>query len=374
MKLRIGILGTRGIPNYYGGYEQAVSFLAPGLAKRGHEVTVYNTHNHPYHGKNWNGVEIVRRRDPERTLGTAGQFVYDLNCIWHARRRNYDVLLMMGYTSSSLWGRFYPKKTVIITNMDGLEWKRSKYSVPVQKYLRYAEKLAIRYSDYLIADSPGIQNYLNDKYKIPSQYIPYGANIFDNDNIEQLKEYRVNPHEYFMMMARMEPENNIEVVLKGFQESNSRKKFIVVGNYSNKYGKSLRQKFNHDKQIVFTGALFDQQLLHSLRTYCSLYFHGHSVGGTNPSLLEAMASRALIAAHRNDFNHSILGNDAFYFSSASEVKSIIDESKEDKQGLMIGNNLEKVRNSYNWQRITEAYESFMFRCFDEKHRRITVTI
>src|SRR5689334_21791534 len=141
-QLKLGILGTRGIPNNYGGYERAASFLSVGLVKKGFDVTVYNSLNHPYQEKEWNGVEIVRCYDPEHRAGTAGQFIYDLNCIRHARARNYDVLLLLGYTSSSVWGRFYPKKTVIISNMDGLEWKREKYSMTVRKYLQYAEKWA----------------------------------------------------------------------------------------------------------------------------------------------------------------------------------------------------------------------------------------
>ena len=115
MQLKIGISGTRGIPNYYGGYEQCVSFLAKGLADRGHMVSVYNSHNHPWKLRSWNGVEIIHCKDPEYRIGTAGQFLYDLNCLRDAQKKNYDILLMMGYTSSSVWGRFYPKKTVILT-------------------------------------------------------------------------------------------------------------------------------------------------------------------------------------------------------------------------------------------------------------------
>src|SRR5688500_16446735 len=135
MALKIAILGTRGIPNNYGGFEQIAGYLSKGLVEKGHSVTVYNSHKHPYKESIWNGVEIVRCFDPEFLIGTAGQFVYDLNCILHVRKRRFDIILMLGYTSSSVWKDLYPKNAVLITNMDGLEWKRPKYSKPVRKFL-----------------------------------------------------------------------------------------------------------------------------------------------------------------------------------------------------------------------------------------------
>jgi glycosyltransferase involved in cell wall biosynthesis len=368
MKLKIAILGTRGIPNQYGGYEQAATSLAAGLAQKGHFVTVYNSHNHPYHDKNWNNVEIIHCYDPEYLTGTVGQFIYDLNCIFHARRKNYDAILQMGYTSSSIWGRFYPKKTLIISNMDGLEWKRSKYSAAVQHFLRYAEKLAIKYSDYYIADSPAIQNYLLEKYKISSEYIPYGAAIYNNEDKDVLNAYDISPGNYCLLIARMEPENNIETILNGFLASASDKKFIVVGNTNNQYGKNLRNKFGTATSIRFIGALYDQSKLHSLRAFSSIYFHGHSVGGTNPSLLEAMASRALIVAHDNPFNKTVLGMDGYYFSSAGDIENIIRTVMGDETNKrMIRNNLEKIKEHYNWEKVIEQYENFIFQCYTKMH-------
>ncbi|MEO5564237.1 MAG: DUF1972 domain-containing protein, partial [Chitinophagaceae bacterium] len=323
MKLKIAILGTRGIPNHYGGYEQAVSFLAPALVKKGHSVTVYNSHNHPYQESHWKGVEIIHCNDPENKLGTAGQFIYDLNCIRDARKKEYDVIMLMGYTSSSVWGKLYPKKPVIISNMDGLEWTRSKYSKPVRRFLHYAEKLAVRHSDFFIADSPGIQSYLQQAYHIDSAYIPYGAVIYQKKDDEILKEFNVRSCKYYLIISRMEPENNVETILDGYTKSDSVLKFLVVGNTGNKYGKYLVKKYSSNENIIFAGAIFDQKKLHSLKSFCKLYFHGHSVGGTNPSLLEAMVGRVPIAAHNNPFNKAVLGADAYYFSSPADVINII---------------------------------------------------
>src|SRR5689334_4059993 len=135
--MKIAIIGTRGIPNRYGGFEQITEFLSEGLVKQNHSVYVYNSHTHPYQEKTWKGVHIIHCYDPEHRLGTAGQFIYDLNCILDARKRDFDILLFLGYTSSSVWQIFFPRKSIIVSNMDGLEWKRSKYSRPVQRFLMY---------------------------------------------------------------------------------------------------------------------------------------------------------------------------------------------------------------------------------------------
>src|SRR5258705_2223005 len=163
-KLKIGIIGTRGIPNHYGGFEQFEELLSFSLSQRGHEVAVYNSSLHPWQKKDWNGVQIIHCRDWEHKIGTAGQFFYDLNCINDARKRNFDVLLHLGYTSDSVWHWRWPKNTVNIVNMDGLEWQRSKYNKPTQRFLKWAESLAAKNAHTLVADSIGIQEYLFGKY------------------------------------------------------------------------------------------------------------------------------------------------------------------------------------------------------------------
>lgn len=365
MTLRIGILGTRGIPNHYGGFEQFAEYLSTGLVEKGHEVFVYNSHHHPYNTNTWNGVQLIHCYDPEHQLGSFGQFIYDLNCILDARRRNFDVILMLGFTSSSAWGWFYPQQSTLIFNMDGLEWKRTKYSRPVQQFLLLAEKLAVRFSHYHIADSVVIQTYLKKKYAITSEHIPYGAEIYHNEDESLLQQFGVTKHEYYILMARMAAENNIEMILDGFHASNSNKKFLVVGTVNNKLGKHLVHKFRNDKRIVFAGGIYNHpQKIHSLKHYSALYFHGHSVGGTNPSLLEAMASRALVTAHDNAFNRTVLQDDALYFSSWHEVKEIIETAGRNE--VMIENNLKKIREQYNWNFVINKYEDFLQRCVVEK--------
>ena len=356
--MRIGIIGTRGIPNFYGGFEQFAQYLSEGLVKAGYEVFVYNSHLHPFQEKTWNDVNLVHCYDPEEKIGTAGQFIYDLNCILDSRKRDFDIILQLGYTSSSVWNWLFPKNVPIVTNMDGLEWKRSKYSKPIQSFLKFAEKLAVHFSDQLIADSKGIQSYLKEKYNRDSVYIPYGANVFNAPDKTVLKEYNLNPYEYDMLVARLEPENSVEVILDGFTDTNVNRDFLVIGNTKTALGKKLVDKY-HDNRIKFVGYVNEIEKLDSLRYFSNLYFHGHTVGGTNPSLLEAMASNAFICAQDNIFNKAILGEDAVYFSSADEVCAIVESTLKKENGKSLLSNKEKVSKIYAWETIISQYEVFL---------------
>ncbi|MXV50199.1 DUF1972 domain-containing protein [Pedobacter sp. HMF7647] len=353
----IAILGTRGIPNNYGGFEQCAEYLAKGLVEKGYRVAVYNSHNHPYQEKAWSGAEIIHCYDPEDKLGTAGQFIYDLNCVRDARRRNFDIILQLGYTSSSIWGWLMPKSSIVTTNMDGLEWKRTKYSDNVRRFLLYAEKLGVKYSKHLIADSVGIKNYLKEKYNAESDFIPYGAHLFNEPDESQLLDYKVKPFEYNMLIARLEPENSIEIILDGVAKADKKKEFLVIGKHETEYGDFLKNKFAKHAHIRFIGGVYSMGRLNNLRYYSNIYFHGHTVGGTNPSLLEAMASDSFICANENPFNHYILEDDSLYFSTADDVTMVLDNfSKGDKKAeIMIANNRNKISNLYDWDIITYQY-------------------
>jgi glycosyltransferase involved in cell wall biosynthesis len=354
--MKIAIIGTRGIPNHYGGFEQFAEYLSKGLVDREHQVTVYNSHKHPYQKTQWNGVKIIHCNDPEHKYGTVGQFIYDLNCIKDTRKRDYDIILQLGYTSSSVWGWLLPrKKSIVTTNMDGLEWKRNKFSKPVQRFLRHAESLGIKYSDSLIADSVGIQKYIQDKYNKDSVYIPYGANLFFNPDPNTLESYKLLPYSYNMLIARLEPENNIEMILDGAVASVKKVPFLVIGKHQTKFGEYLKNKFQRFDHIQFLGGIYDINVLNNLRHYSNLYFHGHTVGGTNPSLLEAMASQGLICAHKNIFNQSILGDDAFYFENKEQVSHFIDTVNKKDHQLKTEANNKKIEHQYNWAEIVDQY-------------------
>jgi glycosyltransferase involved in cell wall biosynthesis len=358
--MKIAILGTRGIPNNYGGFEQFAEYLSVGLVQKGHDVYVYNSHDHPFKATKWQNVNIIHCYDPEQAIGTAGQFIYDLNCILDSRKRKFDIIFQLGYTSSSIWNFLFSGKVVVVTNMDGLEWKRSKYSRPVQKFLKYAEGLAVRKSDHLVADSIGIKDYLKTTYNAGSEYIPYGANAFNEPAPNVLVSYGLEPYAYNMLIARLEPENSIEIICDGCSAANTNCNLLVVANHKTKYGEYLKQKYADQKNIRFLGAIYDIHVLNNLRYYSNVYFHGHTVGGTNPSLLEAMASGALIAAHNNPFNAAILNDDAFYFSDKTDVKRIAETVvKNETQKIKLDSNSQKIKTLYSWEKIISDYNTYL---------------
>lgn len=367
--MKVAILGTRGIPNHYGGFEQFAEYLSVGLVKSGHDVTVYNSHSHPYKETKYQGVTIKHIYDPENRIGTAGQFIYDMLCILDTRKNNFDIILQLGYTSSSLFFDLHPKDSIVVTNMDGLEWKRTKYSVKVQKFLQWAESLAVKKSDYMISDSIGIQNYIKNKYDKDTVYIPYGSFVVNNYDENTCRGYEVEKYNFDMLVARLEPENSIEIILDGVAQSNVKRKFLVIGKYETKYGKYLKEKFKNERNIIFVGGEYNQSKLNDLRCYSNIYFHGHTVGGTNPSLLEAMGSKALICAHNNEFNSAILSDDALYFTNSYEVATVIDTVNKSDYGLIIDNNIEKIKNIYEWESIIDQYEKslIIFQKNDENH-------
>lgn len=361
--MKIAILGTRGVPNHYGGFEQFAEFFSVYLVEKGHEVYVYNSHNHPYQSSDFHGVKILHCNDPEHKIGTFGQFIYDFNCIRDARKRSFDIILQLGYTSNSIWCWMLPKKPIIITNMDGLEWKRSKYSRPVQQFLKFAERLAAISSDYLVSDSFGIKSFLKEKYGKESTYIAYGAYPFDRPDEIFLDGYGVTKGNYNMIMARFEPENNLDMVLEGVAMGDDKMPILVVGNHNTKYGAYLKDKFKAHENIRFIGGIYNLEHLNNLRYFSNIYFHGHSVGGTNPSLLEAMASKALVAAHDNHFNRGVLKENSYYFSTPSDVKNILASTKKSDNLQMVERNYNAIVNDYNWEKINGEYLQLFEDCF-----------
>jgi glycosyltransferase involved in cell wall biosynthesis len=363
--MKIAILGTRGVPNYYGGFEQFAEFFSVFLANKGHEVYVYNSHDHPHQEKTFHKVNIIHCHDPEHKMGTFGQFIYDYNCIIDSRKRNFDIILQLGYTSNSIWFFLLPKKSYIVTNMDGLEWKRSKYSRPVQQFLKFAERLAAISSDCLVADSLGIQKFLKQRYGKDSTYIAYGANPFNEPDETTLAMYKVQKHQYNMIMARFEPENNLDMVLEAVASHEDQTPILVIGKHTTKYGQYLTGKYAGHKHIRFIGPLYNLTELNNLRYFSNLYFHGHSVGGTNPSLLEAMASQALIAAHRNDFNRGVLNENAFYFSNSQEIENILSTVKKSDNLPKVAANYQAIVTDFNWDKINGEYLQLLEECFEK---------
>ena len=358
--MKIGILGTRGIPNNHGGFEQFAEYLSKGLVEQGHDVVVYNGSDHPFKDHTLSGVKIIRKWNPENLFGTFAQFLFDLLCILDSRKRGFDIILQLGYTSSSVFFNLHPKSSEVVTNMDGLEWKRSKYHPLIRKFLKFSERRAIRKSDFLVSDSIGIKDYLKKNYSIESEYIAYGSEVagqFDDNIFNELKLQKVS---YDLLIARMEPENNIEMVIQGHLNCPTSNNLIVVGGLKTPYAKYLLSKYTNGK-IIFVGGIYNREKLDALRYESALYFHGHSCGGTNPSLLEAMGSNTLICAHENIFNKSILNENALYFKSVQDVENICRTVKKEDHLNKIIYNSENIKNNFSITKIVLQYEVLFYK-------------
>ena len=356
--MKIGILGSRGIPNHYGGYEQFAQHLSLGLVERGHQVFVYQSSLHPYQGNQWKNVELIPKWDPENYLGSFGQFIYDFLSLIDARKRELHLLFQLGYTSSAIFYPLWPKRCPNFIHMDGLEWKRSKYNPWVKRFLKQMERIAAKKGDYLIADSVEIKKHLELSYQKTANYIPYGAIVPKEFNLNVLSTYQLNPLAYYLAIARFVPENNLELIIKGYLASKSSYPLVLIGNYQTKYGAYLKSHYDHPN-IRFLGAIYDINVLNNLRHFCTLYFHGHSVGGTNPSLLEAMACGATIVAHENPFNFAVLGNQSEYFKNETDIQNSLrkQRSKEERLSSM-RTSQSIIREKYSWERIIDQYERY----------------
>lgn len=364
--MKIAILGTRGIPNNYGGPETNAEMLAPIFKSLGHEVTVYSPDEHPMKEAVWQGIHVRHVFNKESVLGTWGTLLYDLLCLRDAFRSDFDIILELGYVPCGIFYPFYlsgrnRRRPKVITNMDGLEWRRSKWNALLQRFAELTERLGARYSDAMIADNEAIRQYLLDKFGRDSRFIPYGAEVLGHLDEGLLAPYGVMRRGYFMLIARMEPENNIEMILDGYLQSGDSRPFLVVGKTTTAHGRYLTDKYASVPSVRFLGGIYDYAVLSALRGYAEIYFHGHSVGGTNPSLVEAMASGAFVVAHDNPFNRSVLEGSAGYFKTANDVANLVASDAEAERIAYVQANRKKVSSEYGWERIARAH----IRLFEE---------
>jgi len=356
--MRIAIIGTRGIPNNYGGFEQFAEYISTGLADNGHEVTVYNPHFHPYQEDTFGKVAIQKIYCPEAKLGSAGHFIYDYLSLKHAVKSGVDAIYAAGYGTLAPALTIMGRIPILVVNMDGIEWKRSKWNWATSRLMKLFERITVRRAAYIVSDNEGIREYYKTQFNRDSFFIAYGADPVYTFDASVLSAYGLQPHGYFLCIARLEPENNIETFLDGYCLATGHPEpFVVVGNYSLKYGQYLREKYK-DRNVLFFGPIYEKHYLDNLRHFAKLYFHGHSVGGTNPSLLEAMATGCFIAAHDNSFNRSVLKDNALFFTDAKEVKTLLEnlEPINDSIDMCIQSNYNTIRLDYSWKGIVAAHE------------------
>lgn len=358
--MKIAITGTRGIPNRYGGFEQFAEHLSMRLAQRGYDVWVYNPSFYPVSGNEYNKVRIINRFNPEKYIGPVANYIYDFQCLRDAIRRKADIILECGYATSAPAIRILNfRRSVFLINPDGMEWQRPKWNRLVRWIIRVAEKRVAESGYKFVCDSPELVRYYKEKYNVDSHYIPYGAEIFNNPDETILNPFNILPFEYFLVIARLEPENNLLAIIKGFLNSQCSGKLVIVGDPLNSFGRKLLKEFQDSSNLLFTKDIFDQKILNNLRYYSKAYFHGHSAGGTNPSLLEAMAAGSLIIAHENRFNRHILNDNALYFNDENDILRIIQSENDwiNKKELFISENRKAIEKNFQWDNITAQYEA-----------------
>lgn len=347
---RLSITGSRGIPNRYGGYEELVDHLAKGLSALGWRIDVATSSTHPVTKWSHPGVRRRIHRDPEPRIGSAGQFIYDLLSIRDAARQRPDVHLTLGTTSSAPWLalKFLRGTAPLAVHLDGLEWMRGKYRPAVQRYLKWAERTAARSADLLVADHPEMTRYAA-RYPKPIAEIAYGVD--DPQLIGQLDPLLgLQPSGYALIIARLVPENHVLVAAKALSPVAP---VVVVGPFDNPEGRALKGLPN----VHLLGGQFDSGLLDSLRAHCGLYIHGHSAGGTNPGLLQAMAAGCAIAAHDNAFNRGILGDSAHYFTT-EDAREQLAHAWMQRENLTRDHRVTLDRG-YRWPVIVDQYDAVL---------------
>jgi len=369
------MVGTRGVPARYGGFETAVEEVGRRLAEAGHEVVVYcRGERHPeseYLGMKLVHLPAVEKKVAE-TLSHTGFSVL------HATGRKIigkgpDVALVFNAANAPLLPFLRAMRIPVATHVDGLEWKRTKWSGTGQRYYRTAESLAVRWSDALIADARGIQDYYVERFNADSVLIAYGAPILESPNTAKLAEAGFTPGEYHLVVARFEPENHVHVAVEGYRKSTATKPLVVVGSapYADEYTAKVRELAGDDPRITFLGGVWDQELLDALYAGALTYIHGHSVGGTNPSLLRAMGAGASVLAYDVNFNREVLGEEAGRFFPDAPVLAGELEAAEAEPGAAADRGAaarKRASERYVWDDVATAYERL---CADLAARRLT---
>jgi glycosyltransferase involved in cell wall biosynthesis len=355
--LKLAILGSRGIPASYGGFETFAEELAIRLVKEGIEVVVYCEADRARTNETYKGVSL--RYVPKRRIGGLSTIIFDLQCLWQVRK-SADVVYMLGYGAALFC--FLPRvwNRVVWINMDGVEWRRSKWGPIARLWLRLMERCALSSANRIICDAEAIRDHISERHRktVPTSVIPYGAVIQGRMPEESLSKWKLAPRDYYLLVCRLEPENHVKEIVEGFCESNTSRSLVVVGDVdaSNRYAKALADRANN--RVLFIGGIYDRDELAALRYHCRAYFHGHSVGGTNPSLLEAMAVGNVVVAHDNVFNREVAAHNAYYFCDQRDIPPIVAlvESFSDAdldRTRQAGHT--RVQDRYQWEHVVAQY-------------------
>jgi glycosyltransferase involved in cell wall biosynthesis len=349
------IVGTAGVPANYGGFETLAENLVRENQKQGsqaHFVVYCSTRNYEVRPDSFCDAELrYINVNPNGILSV----LYDALSMLSAVARGADVMFVLGVSGCIALPlvRLF-SKTKIITNIDGIEWRREKWNWAARSLLRLSEKLAVRFSHELIADNEGIARHVGDTYGKRSHVIAYGG---DHAISMQAKPYRHPALEepYALALCRIEPENNVEMILEAFSKDPCLS-LVFVGNWDySQYGQELKQRYGASKKIFLLDPVYDIGILRTLRSNASLYIHGHSAGGTNPSLVEVMHFGIPIIAFDVGFNRFTTEDKALYFGDAESLRSIVASHSSADDGEVGHEMLRIARERYTWKRVYASY-------------------
>lgn len=355
--LRIALIGTRGVPARYGGFETCVEEVGARLADRGHHVLVYcrrgaSLADRPstYRGMRLVHLPALRRRTLETLSHTALSVLHQL-------RHPADAAIVFNAANAPLLPVLRVRGIPVATHVDGLEWQRAKWGNLGRRYYRGSEALAVRWSDALIADARGIRDYYQGEFAASSHLISYGAPVLEDVGTDLLEAAGVPPGGYHLVVARLEPENHVLEIVEGYRRSAARLPLVVVGSapYADAYTKQVQAA--GDSRVRFLGGVWDQGLLDQLYAHTVGYLHGHSVGGTNPSLLRAIGAGAPATAFDVAFNQEVLGDAGRYFRTADDVARLVEHTEQHRAAeARRGQACRERALRYDWDDVAAAYE------------------
>ncbi|GAA1417373.1 glycosyltransferase [Agrococcus citreus] len=364
--MRIAMLGTRGVPAAYGGFETAVEEVGARLAARGHEVTVYGDRTHPEVTEHL-GMRVVHLPSlPVRQLETLSRTgAATLRTVTGERP---DVAFVFNAANAPYVTLLRARGIPVAVHVDGLEWRRAKWGGAGRAYYRWAEQRSVRAADALIADAPGIADYYDREFDAPTELIRYGAPLLQRVATAPLAAVGLEPDRFHLAVARFEPENHVLEVVEGYRRSDARLPLAVVGSapYSAAYTRAVHAAAAGDDRIRLLGGVWDQDLLDALYAHARTYVHGHSVGGTNPSLLRAMGAGTATIAFDVGFNREVLADDAWTFRDASEVAIAIEAAEAD-DALVVARGIRahaRAGRVFRWDEVADEYEDLARRLAD----------
>lgn len=354
------MVGTRGVPARYGGFETAIEEIGSRLAARGHDVRVYCRRGSgsdrrdasEHAGMTLVHLPALRRRSLETLSHTALS-------AGHLVARRTDVAFVFNAANAPFLGILRARGIPVATHVDGLEWRRTKWSGTGRRYYRWAEQVAVRRSDALIADAQGIADYYEDEFGAQTRLVAYGAPRLEAD-LGRLAELDLTPGGFHLVVARFEPENHVHLAVEGYVRSGARLPLVVVGSapYDDTYTRSVHARAQDDPRVRFLGGVWDPGLLDALYAGAATYVHGHSVGGTNPSLLRAIGAGTATIAYDVVFNREVLRDAGLFFTDAPSLARQLDRVEADGDDVARrGARLAERARDYDWDDVALRYES-----------------